>query len=102
LIRRARSDNGEDNFFPINERRFGFPRKPGLHALSGGFLETMNARGEIRDALLVRKMKRWLLIAQYPAGRACPVWQARKNCWALLRKYPALAAQHGFTATSVF
>ena len=62
----------------------------------------MNARLDVRDALLVQKMKRWALIARHPSvGRGCPVWRARKNFWALQRKYAALAAKHGLTATSV-
>ena len=63
----------------------------------------MNAREEIRDALLVRKMNHWLLIARHPFVRKnCPTWRARKNFWNLVRKHEALAARHGLTATSVF
>jgi len=63
----------------------------------------MNARREIRDALLVKKMKRWQMIALYPsAGKGCPAWRARKNFWALVRKYPTLAARHGLRETDVF
>jgi hypothetical protein len=62
----------------------------------------MNARMEIRDALIVRKMRRWQTIALYPsAGKGCPAWRARKNYWALQRKHAALAARHGLIATSV-
>jgi hypothetical protein len=63
----------------------------------------MNARPEIRDALIVKKMKRWRMIALYPAvGKGCPAWRARKNYWALLGRHNALAAKHGLTETSVF
>jgi hypothetical protein len=63
----------------------------------------MNARMEIRDALLVQKMKHWLLIAKHPfVGRGCPVWRARKNFWALVKRYPDLAKSRGFGAHSVF
>lgn len=63
----------------------------------------MNARESIREYLLVRRMKHWVLVAQYPLiGKGCPVWRARKNYWALLRKYPVLAARHGLNETSVF
>jgi hypothetical protein len=63
----------------------------------------MNARREIRDALIVKKMKRWQMIALYPSvGKGCPAWRARKNFWALQRKHAALAAKHGLTPTSVF
>jgi hypothetical protein len=63
----------------------------------------VNARKEIRDALLVRKMKHWVMVAQHPfLGKGCPAWRARKNFWALQRKHAALAARHGLTETSVF
>jgi hypothetical protein len=63
----------------------------------------MNARQEIRDAILIRKMKHWLSIARCPlVNTRVPTWRARKNFWALLRKHGALAAAHGLTATSVF
>jgi hypothetical protein len=63
----------------------------------------MNARREIRDALLVRRMKHWLAIARCPlVNLRVPTWRARKNYWALLKRYPELAAAHGLNATSVF
>jgi hypothetical protein len=63
----------------------------------------MNARIEIRDYLLVKKMKRWLSIARCPLiNPKIPTWRARKNYWALQKKHGALAAAHGLTATSVF
>jgi len=63
----------------------------------------MNARKEIRDALLVRKMEHWRLAARYPFVRKnCSTWRARKNYWAPVRKHEALAARHGLTVTSVF
>ena len=62
----------------------------------------MNAREELRDALLVRRMKHWLMVSRCPLiGKGCPAWKARKNYWALLKKHGALAAKHGFTPTSV-
>jgi hypothetical protein len=69
----------------------------------GGFVEKMNARREIRDALLIRRMKYWRGIARCPLlNPRIPTWRARKNFWALLRKHGALAAANGLTATSVF
>ena len=63
----------------------------------------MNARPEIRDALLVQRMNHWLLRARCPMiNPRIPTWKARKNFWALISKHPALAASHGLTATSVF
>lgn len=63
----------------------------------------MNARPEIRDAMLVQRMQRWLLRAKYPVvGKGYPVWKSRKNYWSLVRRHRVLAARHGFTETSVF
>lgn len=63
----------------------------------------MNARSEIKDALLLTKINFWLLRARHPQiSPRVPVWRARKNYWALVRRYPALASRHGLTATSVF
>jgi hypothetical protein len=78
------------------------PILPETGACEPGRILKMNARLDVRDALLVHKMKRWALIARYPAiGKGCPVWRARKNFWALQRKYAALAAKYGMTPTSV-
>jgi hypothetical protein len=63
----------------------------------------MNARKEIRDHLLIRKMKRWRDIARCPLISAkVPTWRARKNFWALCKAHPDLAKRLGFSATSVF
>jgi hypothetical protein len=63
----------------------------------------MNARPEIRDALLVQRMKHWLIRARYPSvGNGYPAWKSRKNYWSLVRRHRALAARHGLTETSVF
>src|SRR5437016_8153220 len=63
----------------------------------------MNARKEIRDYLLASRMKHWLQIARCPlVNLRCPTWRARKNYWALQRRYPELAKQLGLTETSVF
>jgi hypothetical protein len=63
----------------------------------------MNARQGIRDHLIVERMRHWLRISRCPLiNKKVPTWRARKNYWALLRRYPALGAAHGFNATSVF
>jgi hypothetical protein len=79
-----------------------FPEDLGRTALAED-LQNMNARPEIRDALLVQRMKYWWLRARYSSiGNGCPKWRARKNFWALVRKYRTLAERHGFRETSVF
>lgn len=63
----------------------------------------MNARPEIRDALLLKRMNYWLLRARCAEiNPRIPTWRARKNYWALVRNHSSLAAAHGMTATSVF
>ncbi len=63
----------------------------------------MNAGEEIRVALIVRKLKYWLLVAQHPfVGKNCPSWRARKNYWHLCSKYPEIAARLGMNRASVY
>jgi hypothetical protein len=63
----------------------------------------MNAGAGIRDALIVQRMRHWLLRARFPSiGNGCARWRARKNFWALVRKYQTLAERHGLRETDVF
>jgi hypothetical protein len=63
----------------------------------------MNARKEIRDHLIAQRMQHWLQIVRTAIlNLRCPTWRARKNFWALVRKYPALAARLGLSEVSVF
>jgi hypothetical protein len=63
----------------------------------------MNCREEIREHLIAERMRRWLMIARHPfVGKGCPKWRARKNFWALVRKYQTLAERHGLSETDVF
>jgi hypothetical protein len=63
----------------------------------------MHARPEIRQILLAKAMKRWLMIAKRPfVDRTCPPSRARKNYWRLLKKYPTIGAKLGLTITSVY
>ena len=63
----------------------------------------MNARKEIQDHLLVKKMKYWLGIARCPLiNTRVPTWRARKNFWHLCKKHPDLAKRLGLTEVSVF
>jgi len=61
----------------------------------------MRARKEIYEYLIAERMRHWLeLCRQTPFSRkpACPLWRARKNFWALQKRYARL----GFKATDVF
>jgi hypothetical protein len=63
----------------------------------------MNARPQIREILIGKKMKRWRLIAQYRfVDPSCPPSRARKNFWRLLGKYPQIAAKLGAFRKSAF
>jgi len=63
----------------------------------------MHARPEIREILIARKLRRWLLIARNPAVYpACAPARARRNFWRLVVKYPQIAATLGLSATSVY
>jgi hypothetical protein len=79
---------------PLNENR-------GASALVEDS-QRMNARPEIRDALLVQKMKHWLIRARHGPLGNCPKWKAKKNYWALIRRHRQLAQQHGLRETDVF
>jgi hypothetical protein len=76
--------------------------KTGAHEPFRGNFQ-MNAREEIREHLIAERMRHWLTIARCPLiGKGCPKWRARKNFWALQRRYPNLAKRLGLTEVSVF
>jgi hypothetical protein len=64
---------------------------------TGVFVERkieLNARPQIREHLLARKMKRWALIGRYPSSYPnMPPARARRNFSRLLAKYPELASR---------
>jgi hypothetical protein len=62
----------------------------------------MNARKEIRDHLIAQRMQHWLQIVRTPILNLSVRRGVQKNFWALVRKYPALAARLGLSEVSVF
>jgi len=62
----------------------------------------MNARQEIRQILVAKKMRRWAMIARCPLYASCPPARARKNYWRLYARYPEIAVRLGLTALSVY
>jgi len=49
----------------------------------------MNARPQVREILVSKKMWRWLLIARHPSVYpTCPAWRARKIYARLCARYP--------------
>jgi hypothetical protein len=52
----------------------------------------MNARPEVKQILIARKMKRWHSIARHPLFDVkCNPARARRNCLRLMAKYPHIA-----------
>lgn len=63
----------------------------------------MHARPEIRTILIAKKLKRWTLIAKYPA--VYPGYspaRARRNYWRLCAKYPEIMAMLNLNELSVY
>lgn len=62
----------------------------------------MNAGKHIYDRLIAERMKRWHDLVRTPLiDRKVPPSYARRQFRTLLRKYPLIAAQYGFTEESV-
>ena len=95
-------DRAAAKFFGFSEPGSGFHRNLGALPSWRKFQE-MNCREEIREHLIAERMRRWLKIARHPfVGKGCPKWRARRNFWALVRKYRTLAEQHNLRETDVF
>ena len=63
----------------------------------------MNARPQIREILIGKKMQRWSMIARHNfIESGYPRSRARRNFWRLLRSYPEIAARLGLSETSVY
>jgi len=63
----------------------------------------MHARPEIRQILIAKKLRRWLLIAQHPfVDRSCPPARARRDYWRLFAKHSELANRLGLSIASVY
>jgi len=63
----------------------------------------MNARPQIRDAILIGRMKEWKMRARCPlVAKGYPAWKCRKNYLALVRKHSALAKLAGCRESDVY
>ncbi len=63
----------------------------------------MNARPQIREKMIERKLLRWQRIARWhPFDRSCPPARARKNYWRLCAKYPHIMQRLGLSEISVY
>jgi hypothetical protein len=79
-----------------------FAQNWGARAFVEDFRE-MNCRESIRECLLAERMLYWRSVARSPlVGKGIPRWRARKNFWALIRKFPALSERLRLRETDVF
>jgi hypothetical protein len=62
----------------------------------------MRAREEIYEHLIAERMRHWLEVCHqapfFRSRKQVPLWKARKNFWALQKRYPHI----GFKPTDVF
>ena len=63
----------------------------------------MNARPEVKQILVARKMKRWHSIARHPLFDVkCKPARARRNFLRLLARYPEIGQELGLTVVSAY
>ena len=63
----------------------------------------MNARPQVREILIAKKMKHWWVVAKCRLiDPACPTWRARKNYARLCTKYPHIMTKLGLNEFSAF
>jgi len=79
------------------------PVQNGRRQLFSGENQRMNARPQVREILIARKLQRWSLIARHkfiePSfSRA----RARKNYWRLFHRYRDIAERIGLHEWSVY
>jgi len=75
----------------------------GSESIFRRIFKKVNARQEIRTAILTRKMKHWLMVARHPSAYlGCTAPRARKNFWRLIAKHPEIAAGLHLNAASVY
>jgi hypothetical protein len=88
--------------FRISKQFLYFHSIPGVSAFVEEFSEEMNVRPELKEAVLLQRMKFWLLRARYGPIGNCSKSRGKKNFWALVRRHRALAERHGLRETDVF
>jgi len=63
----------------------------------------MNARPQIRDILVAKKLRRWLLVSKFLfVDPTCPPARARRNYQRLFAKHSELAKRLGLSIISVY
>src|SRR5271168_2699867 len=79
-----------------------FSLKTGARAPSWRIRKKVNAKSDIRDALLVQRMKHWLLRGKYGPIDNCSKRRGRKNYLFLVRKHKTLAQQNHLRESDVY
>jgi hypothetical protein len=63
----------------------------------------MNARPQVKEILIAKKMRRWWLVSHCRLiDPACPPWRARKNYQRLCSRYPQIMQRLGLDEFSAF
>jgi len=63
----------------------------------------MNARPQVREFLIARKLQRWSAISKCPlVDLRCPPARARENYWRLFHRYREIASRIGLHEWSVY
>jgi hypothetical protein len=63
----------------------------------------MNARPQVREILIAKKMKHWWVVAKCRlVDPTCPPARARKNYWRLFHRYREIASKIGLHEWSVY
>ena len=79
-----------------------FTQNQGASAFVEEFSKKMNVRPELKEAVLLQRMKFWLLRARYGPIGNCSKSRGKKNFWSLVRRHRALAERYGLRETDVF
>ncbi len=62
----------------------------------------MRANDDIKSTILLKRMAFWRIRARHGPIGGCSKRRGRKNFLYLVRRYPALAAQHGFREVDAY
>jgi hypothetical protein len=63
----------------------------------------MNARPQVREILIAKKMNHWWVVAKCRLiDPSCPTWRARKNYQRLCARYPEIMQRLGLNEFSAF
>jgi hypothetical protein len=88
---------------PDQIRELGFPARTGVDDVFWRKIKTMHARPQVREILVAKKMRRWVMIAKHPSVlKSYSPARARKNYGRLFNRYPEIAQKIGLHEFSAF